>query len=135
MIVKTTFKSHFKFKKFSKKDEKKIFVKNIIIFLLFSKIFFKNCKISLIFLKQQQQRTSILKAPSRHKKYFHQLCHEIFFLKIFFKFPFKVILTKMLSLKLFPILNAIFLKIGSNILTRIKFTVSTKNQIKNLDLF
>ena len=133
--MKTTFKSHFKLKKFIKKDEKKIFVKNMIMFLLFGKVFFKNCKISLLFLNKKNYYTNILKAPSRHKKFFHQLCYETFFLKVFFKFPQNLILDKILSLKLFPLLGKVFLKIGSNVLTRIKLTVSTKNKITNLDLF
>jgi len=47
MVVKTVFKSHFKVKKnFSKSSKKKIFVKNMVVFLLFTKIFFKGCVVN-----------------------------------------------------------------------------------------
>lgn len=124
MIVKTTFKSHFKIKKFStKKNPKKIFVKNIFIFLLFSKIFFKKCYVSFNFKKNQTtNKINLLKAPSRHKKFFHQICYEYFQVVFIFKFS-KIFKKNFNLIKLFNLLNNIFLKIGSNILNRKKISI------------
>ena len=80
MTIKVDFKSNFKIKNnFSKNNAKKnIFIKNMVVFLLFSKTFFKNCKVTLLLNKKRKIITNILKAPSRHKKFFHQIFHEIF---------------------------------------------------------
>lgn len=124
MIVKTTFKSHFKIKKkFLKNNSKKIFVKNMFIFLLFSKIFFKNCLVSFFFRKDRLNRINLLKAPSRHKRFFHQVFYEYFQVKFTFRFKkiFKVFTN---TFDLFNRLNKIFLKIGSNTLNRVKLSVS-----------
>lgn len=126
--MKTTYKSHFKLKKFFKKDEKKIFVKNMIIFLLFSNIFLQNCKISLLFSVKQKTHTSLLKAPSRHKKFFHHIFYEIFLVKLFFKFLKNFKIYNKNFFKIFSLINCIFNKIGSNTLTRIKTTVSMQSQ-------
>lgn len=133
--MKTTFKSHFRLKKFFKKDEKKIFVKNMVMFLLFSKIFFKNCKISLLFSLKKKTQTSLLKAPSRHKKFFHQIVYEVFLVKIFFKFNKEIILLNNNSIKVFNLLNSIFINIGSNTLTRIKFITSIQNKFYMTNIF
>jgi hypothetical protein len=122
LIVKTTFKSHFKIKKtLFKNKNKNIFVKNMIVFFLFSKIFFKNCTISLLFKKTKKLQTNLLKAPSRHKKFFHQICFEFFFLKVNFYFNFKIKIPLQIINTFFQKINNIFIKFGSNVLTRIKF--------------
>jgi hypothetical protein len=126
LIVKTIFKSHFKIKKsFLKNKEKKIFVKNIIVFLLFTKIFLNGCLVSFFFKKNKVNLTNILKAPSRHKKFFHQVFYEFFQVNVFFNF------TKIKTLKniycgvaTFEKLDLIFQKIGSNTLTRTKILIS-----------
>lgn len=124
LIVKTSFKSHFKIKgNFSKNRGKRIFVKNMFIFLLFTKIFVKNCLVSFFFKKFIKNKTNILKAPSRHKKFFHQVFYEFFQIKFFFKF--KVVFSGLkVTLKLFKKFNKVFLKIGSNTLNRVKISIS-----------
>ena len=132
MIIKTTYKSHFKIKGVLKKrNEKKILIKNILIFLLLSRIFFKNCKVDFLLLKKTKLTTNILKAPSRHKKFFHQIAVESFFLKIFFVF--KIVNPTNSGgsfLELNGKLNNIFLKLGSNTLNRVKFTTSFKKNVR-----
>jgi len=66
--------------------KKKIFVKNIIIFILFTKIFVKNSTTSFQFKKKKKKNISLLKAPSRHKKFFHQISYEYFYISITIKF-------------------------------------------------
>ena len=123
MIVKTTFKSHFKIKKNLKSNlKKKIFVKNIVVFLLFTKIFFKKCSISFLFFKNRKNQTNLLKAPSRHKKFFHQIFYEFFQIKVFFKFL-NLLFNAPEIIPIYKDLNKVFLKVGSNILTRTKFLV------------
>jgi hypothetical protein len=128
LIVKSVFKSHFKVKKnFLKKQkniEKKIFVKNMFIFLLFSKIFLKGCLVSFFFKKNKVNSTNILKAPSRHKKFFHQVFYEYFQISFFFKFFLKRYFKINTSMYLFKKINNIFNKIGSNTLTRIKISTT-----------
>lgn len=134
MVVKTVFKSHFKVKKnFSKSSKKKIFVKNMVVFLLFTKIFFKGCVVNFFFTKNKNSNTNILKAPSRHKKFFHQLFYEYFIIKINFFFK-KVTplrqdkgrindLVTNLPL-IFLNIDSIFSKINSNTLNRTKISTS-----------
>jgi hypothetical protein len=130
LIVKSTFKSHFKIKKNLCKDsknlEKKIFVKNMFIFLLFSKIFLKNCVVSFFFKTIKKNKTNILKAPSRHKKFFHQIYFEFFQIKFFFRFFLKKSLNIKSTTILFNKFNLFLNKVGSNILTRVKITISTQ---------
>lgn len=124
MVVKTSFKSHFKIKKnFLKNKCKKIFVKNMFIFLLFTKIFVRGCSVSFFFKNFKVNKTNILKAPSRHKKFFHQTFYEFFQVKFFFRFNF---LYKNITntLLVFNKLNKIFKKIGSNILNRVRISIS-----------
>ena len=118
------FKSHFKIKKnFKKNFKKKIFIKNTIVFLIFIKIFFKNCIINFFFTKCKNTYTNILKAPSRHKKFFHQVVYEFFTTKVNFKFNNLPLVNLFNLLYNFNKLNLIFLKLGSNTLTRTRFTV------------
>ena len=130
MVFKTVFKSHFKIKKgVLKNSKKKIFVKNMVVFLLFTKIFFKGCVVNFFFTKNKSTSSSILKAPSRHKKFFHQLFYEYFTIKInfFFKnFTFLQIKPTTLVYLSFVFLNinTIFKKINSNTLTRVKLSTS-----------
>jgi len=124
LIIKTTFKSHFKIQKNKKNKKKFVFLKNMVVFLLFSKIFFKNCCVVLNFLKKKDTQRSFLKAPSRHKKFFHQVFSESFFLKIFFKFIFFKKFNLNNCINVHNNLNNVFKKIGSNIFTRIKYTTT-----------
>ena len=133
MVVKTVFKSHFKIKRsFLKNSKKKIFVKNMVVFLLFTKIFFKGCVVNFFFTKNRNNKINILKAPSRHKKFFHQLFYEYFIIKVNFFFK-KTIrlqqhegsnnLVDNLPL-IFLNMNSIFSKINSNTLSRTKLSTS-----------
>jgi hypothetical protein len=126
LIVKTIFKSHFKIKKnFLKNKDKKIFVKNIIVFLLFTKIFVSGCVVSFFFKKNKVNCTNILKAPSRHKQFFHQVFYEFFQVNVFFNFiKMKTITKTGNSVVIFEKLNLVFQKIGTNILTRTKILIS-----------
>ena len=128
MIVKTFYKSHFKIKTNLKKNlDKSIFTKNIVIFVLFSQIFFKNCKISIKFSKKENDKTNLLKAPSRHKKFFHQIFYEYFSLVFFFFFK-NVFISLTNVYAVFIKLGLVFLKIGSNTISRTKYLVSTPTQ-------
>ena len=123
MIIKATFKSHFKIKKNFKKNLNKFtFVKNIVVFFLFFKVFFKNLKISLSFSKKKRFQTSLLKAPSRHKKFFHQICFEYFTLKAFFYFLINPTIGLNNVVCFFQKLNTIFERFGSNVLLKSKFS-------------
>jgi hypothetical protein len=132
LVIKTTFKSHFKLKKNFKKNKSKfLFVKNIIIFFLFFKVFFKNCKLTISYKNKKKLQTSLLKAPSRHKKFFHQICFENFILKTYFYFFFKNKIATHNSIIFFKRINLIFEKFGSNVLTKTKlsarFNISYNN--------
>ena len=139
MIVKTVFKSHFKVKKnFFKNSKKKIFIKNIVVFLLFTKIFFKGCVVNFFFTKNRNTQTNILKAPSRHKKFFHQIFFEYYIIKINFFFTNSIFRklsdngdflekpqTPLKNLTLvFNNLNTLFKKVGSNTLSRTRLSIS-----------
>lgn len=65
---------------------KKIFLKNILINLLFLKILMINCDVKIHFLKQKSEILNILKAPSRHKKFTHQYFFEFFLVKLYLNF-------------------------------------------------
>ncbi len=123
MIIKTTFKSHFKVKKNLKSKSKLIFVKNMLVFLLFSKVFFKNCSTNLLFNSMKKNQINFLKAPSRHKKFFHQTFFEFFQIKVFLKFNLQKKLYITNTIVLFKKLNLVFLNLGSNLLTRTKFKI------------
>lgn len=90
LIIKSTYRSHFKLKKSSNTNSKTIFLKNMFIFILFSRTLIKNCKITTRFFKKNSNKVSVLKAPSRHKKFFHHIYTESFFLKITFSFLKKI---------------------------------------------
>ena len=133
MIIKTTYKSHFNFKKnFLKKNKKKqIFSKNVVIFILFSKIFFLNYRLSISYNNKKVNKFNLLKAPSRHKKFFHQLFIEYFCIKFvwfFYENNNTVMVYNSTScLNIFKKINLIFSKIGTNTLTRVKFKLILQN--------
>ena len=135
MIIKSIFKSHFKIKKnFKKNTNKCIFVRNITILLLFSKIFLQDCKLNILYKKTKKLQTSFLKAPSRHKKFFHQISSKIFSMKIFFKYCLKKHSFKVNDInfdKIFFNINTLFSTIGSNILTKTKLLISFKVTFDN----
>lgn len=136
MIIKSTYKSHFCLKKnFLKKNKKKqIFSKNIVIFILFSKIFLKNFNLSILFTNKKKNKLNILKAPSRHKKFFHQIFMEYFCIKFIWYILTKHNINLVYCTNFFFKINFIFLKIGTNTLTRTKFKLTLFN-IKLLYLF
>ena len=126
MILKTTFKSHFKINKRKNKD-KSIFVRNMVIFFLFTKVFLTNCNVNLLFQKKSKHPTTFLKAPSRHKKFFHQTFFEFFVVKIYFHFLKKIKVSN--SSLIFKKLNNFFFNIGSNVLTRTKISISLNTSV------
>ena len=144
IVIKATFKSHFKVKQSNsscKTLEKHIFVKNIVIFLLFAKIFLPKCNTSILFSSKKSLNTSILKAPSRHKKFFHQVFLETFSIKIFLHFGIlhsdnhkNICINKncFYSVTFFKDLDALFSNVGSNILTRTKFSTSFNQHVNVL---
>ena len=135
MTIKTTFKSHFKIKKNLKKNlDKSIFVKNIVVFFLFSKIFFKSCSVNLLFLKKKKTQTSFLKAPSRHKKFFHQIFSEIFLLKVFFYFNTNNKIKQKNLVVFFERLGGIFGNFGTNTFVKTKFEINVKLNFNNFFL-
>ena len=96
--------------------------------MLFSKFFLNKCKISLLFSKNTKNSVNILKAPSRHKKFFHQTTFELFTTKIIFNFysflKNKHLLNNIIKIIIFfNKINLCFFKIGSNILNRVKISV------------
>ena len=97
---------------------------------MFSKLFLKNFKINLRFLKKKNTQTSFLKAPSRHKKFFHQVCYEMFILKIFIKYFFEKVFDRNSYISLFENCESIFKEIGSNTLTRTKFILNNPLKLK-----
>ena len=114
----------------NKGGEKKIFVKNIIIFILFTKIFVKNSTTSFQFKKKKKKNISLLKAPSRHKKFFHQISYEYFYISITIKFNgymFNIRDSYWHNLVFFYKLDHIFKKFGSNTLTRTVFKLRNLN--------
>lgn len=128
--IKQIFKSHFKINTKATKNSKKkcIFVKNMILFMLVSKFFLNQCNVSLLLKKDFKNNTNILKAPSRHKKFFHQVTFELFTVKVIYSFGefFKKIfllnsITKVMFF--FKKINVCFLRIGSNTLNRVKIIV------------
>ena len=120
MIIKVSFKSHFKLKQ-RQRDKKKIFTKNILMFLLLTKLFFKELRLTLRLTNKQKSKINILKAPSRHKKFFHQILHEYFNLHIYIYIPIKQTYSLISTQRIFDQLNKVFQKIGSNTLNRFKF--------------
>ena len=135
MIIKTTFKSHFKVKKNLKSKSKLIFVKNMLVFLLFSKVFLKNCSTNLLFNSIKKNQINFLKAPSRHKKFFHQTFFEFFQVKVFLKFHYDKKIYIFNTTLLFKKLNLIFLNLGSNLLTRTKFKIILPFKSLNVNLY
>jgi hypothetical protein len=134
LILKTTYKSHFNFKKcLNKKNQKKqIFTKNIILFILFGKIFFQNHLLGIKFSKNKQT-LNILKAPSRHKKFFHQIYIEYFNTTLTWHINDTTnIISLQNSILLFKKINKIFLKIGTNTLTRTKLSFCNPVDFKNI---
>ena len=94
-------------------------------FLLFTKIFLNGCLVSFFFKKNKVNCTNILKAPSRHKQFFHQVFYEFFQIKVFFNFTrLKILKNTYYSVVTFEKLDLIFQKVGSNILTRTKVLIS-----------
>lgn len=75
-------------------------------------------------MKTKKLETNLLKAPSRHKKFFHQIFVETFYLKMFLYFDIKAKLCLQTLNTFFNKLNKIFVKFGSNTLTRIKFLLN-----------
>ena len=148
MVIKTVFKSHFKIKKnFLKNSKKKIFIKNMVVFLLFTKFFFKGCVVNFFFTKNRNTQTNIFKAPSRHKKFFHQIFFEYYTIKI--NFFFKNSIFRKLSVEgclgkpqttlknltvVFNNLDALFKKISSNTLSRTKLSISFVQFLKKPQL-
>jgi hypothetical protein len=103
-------------------------------FLILSSVILNECKIKFFFLKKKLIGTNLLKAPSRHKKFFHQIVNEVFLIKIhFFFFEFQSIYYNF-TLETFNPLNKIFSNIGSNTLTRTKLSICVENRFECLEI-
>ena len=139
MKIIITLKSHFKINNLNKQkkiNKKGIFVKNITMFLLLSKILFNNFDSHITFNKKKILKTSFLKAPSRHKKFFHQISFEEFYVKIFFIFKGYLKINLLASTSFFFEILGNFSVLGSNVLTLTKLLLITNINIKNnFDLF
>lgn len=137
MKITTTLKSFYKLGNCKKSSKNQInHVKGILIFLLFSKTFFKYCKVSLLFFKPKTLNVTFLKAPSRHKKFFH----ETTFVKYTVKLTYNVFLGKFVKTrvvlphvsqvnKTFVKLNQLFDVLGSNTLSKCKFKIAVSFNI------
>ena len=136
MKVCINLKSHFKIKQQNSKisDNKIKLVKNITYFILFSSIFFKNCETSLMFKKKKKNQISLLKAPSRHKKFFHQISVDSYTIKIFFNFTQMFDVCNNVSVTFFNRLVEFFLIFGSNTVTLTKVSLISKTKSTGLVL-
>lgn len=126
MIIKLTLKSHFKvLKKLKKvKDLKRVFLKKIFIFLLSMEFFLKNCTFKFFFFKKILFKINLLKSPMRYKKFFNQIFSEIFIFKFFF---YMTLLHEILYeniIMFFNYLNKRLNSVGTNLLTKKKFSLT-----------
>lgn len=126
MIIKLTLKSHFKvLKKLKKvKDLKRVFLKKIFIFLLSMEFFLKNCTFKFFFFKKILFKINLLKSPMRYKKFFNQIFSEIFIFKFFF---YMTLLHEILYeniIMFFNYLNKRLNGVGTNLLTKKKFSLT-----------
>lgn len=137
MKVCINLKSHFKIKQQSNNkigDNKIKLVKGLTYFILFSSIFFKNCETSLMFKKEKKNQISLLKAPSRHKKFFHQISVDSYSIKIFFNFTKRFNICSNKSVAFFNGLVGFFLIFGSNTITLTKVSLISKTKPTGLVL-
>ena len=72
----------FSIKKTVNNFKKKIFLKHFIVINLFYNIFFLNFFTKILFCQKKVKLINILKAPARHKKFFHQVGFEVFSIKV-----------------------------------------------------
>lgn len=141
MIIKLSLKSHFKFLKKLKRDkntqEKKIFVKDIYIFLMTLNNFLNEefFETSLVFSKKQFFKTNLLKSPMRYKKFFNQVFSEVFFLKICFVYKTVNYMDYTAVVKTFFLLNSKLDVLGTNLLTKTKTTICFLNVYGIIDDF
>jgi len=123
LIIKTTFKSHFKIKT-SGKSKKKILIKNIIIFIFLTKLFLKNFHANMFFNKYYKNVISVLKAPCRHKKFFHKLVYEYYVVNITYRYKKNIFFRKVFfGPYLFSKLNKFYNRFGTTSLCRTKILI------------
>lgn len=120
-----TFKTHFKLFNNKKKIKnlKRIFLKNIIIFLFSTKMFLQKCKFNFIFLKKNFFKINLLKSPVRHKKFFNQVVNNYFLLKFFFYIDLTDFLLYENIFIFYNFLKKKLKNIGTNLLTRKKLSL------------
>ena len=130
MKFKIIYKSHFRVKKtFFKNKKKNIFIKNIIILFFFLKVFLKNFISNFLCLKNKK-KYNLLKAPSRHKKFFHQISYDTFIIKIFFKSKTTMLFNNNNCYLMFFKLGKHILKdFGSNTLVKNKYEVTLNTKL------
>jgi hypothetical protein len=84
LLYKITFKSHLRQNK--NKIKNKIFLKNIIMYLLLLKKFLQKCSLKILFFKKKNNVINILRAPYRYKTSFSQVFFEEFFIILIVKY-------------------------------------------------
>jgi len=123
LIIKTTFKSHFKIKT-AGISKKKIIIKNVILFIFLTKFFLKDFTINMCFKKYYKNIVNVLKAPCRHKKFFHKLVYEYYTVNIVYKYKKLYVLKKKFETSFFFYnLKKFYNKIGTTSLSRTKILV------------
>ena len=129
MIIKLSLKSHFKFFKKLQRNknirEKKIFVKDIYIFLMTLNSFLDKelFEVNLIFSKKKYLKINLLKSPIRHKKFFNQIFSEVFFVKIHIFYSNARYINYKEVIGIFSLLDSKLNVLGTNLLTKHKIVV------------
>ncbi len=133
MILKLTLKSHFKFFKSLKKIKnlKKIFLKKIFIFLLSMELYLDNCIFKLFFFKKTLLKVNLLKSPMRYKKFFNQIFNETYIFKFFFYVSLENKILFENIILFFKFLNKQVSSIGTNLLTKKKFSLILRTKKAN----
>jgi len=104
--------------------KKKIIIKNVILFIFLTKFFLKDFTIDMHFKKYYKNIVNILKAPCRHKKFFHKLVYEYYTVNIVYKYKkFFTLKKKFETSFFFYNLKNLFNKIGTTSLNRTKILV------------
>jgi len=133
LILKLTLKSHFKFFKSLKKIKnlKKIFLKKIFIFLLSMELYLDNCIFKLFFFKKTLLKVNLLKSPMRYKKFFNQIFNETYIFKFFFYVSLENKILFENIILFFKFLNKQVSSIGTNLLTKKKFSLILRTKKAN----
>jgi hypothetical protein len=131
LIIKTTFKSHFKIKT-AGKLKKKILTKNVILFIILSKFFLKDFCINMFFKKCRKNVINVLKAPCRHKKFFHKLTYEYYIVNIVYRYKKEYTLYKKIKMSGFlKRFSRVYNRFGTTSLCRTKLLIIVPSVLVN----